>query len=714
MESQTSPDSRLFGRRMFLRRSVLTAATIAGTATTGIAVAGQASGSTGTIISEDASIGHDLPLLVPGLVRWYRADAITGLADGSFVDSWLDSTGGGASLTPVGGGRPTWHSNAYQGLPGVRFNRLDANRMASQRFASPPVATTYFVAFRPESESYNVDSVVVDGVSGRHSLYLTSGRQPSAYAGRAITDKAFVLDPNDVSPMVLAGIFAGTKSVMRYMGQPLVTGNAGIQSLGSVVVGGMHSGSSPFEGDVYEVLVYNRNLTPADCRLVEAYLGSKWAMTGMRMEQPFEHDTFEDELPPHWTTHAEGAVIGLAAGRVQLDLPQGPHGSPTEPASPAPRIEQAVSDGPFDVAVQWDSVPANWGNGDGHGILARGKAGRVVRLLNAHHSTSAYQERVRLQTQSGADSQTVAETSKRAASPWLRLRRHGNYWTAYRSPNGSAWYRVAPAAYIPAVEVEGIALTALNGGSVAPAYTALLAQTKDAGGAELVDLRDQIPSLIVGRTWRADNFSVGVPSWLDDVSQVGGAATVEGDRLRLSVSSTNKSRGAVMFNAADLQDCVLLTRITYVGSGYQTWIVPTILGQGRANADQYRPLSTGWAMELTDQTTNNTAAKLVRMHDSSSSNDQGPYDFPEPNVKALRPSVATFWMRLERRGQRIRSRMWADGSVEPATWLWDLQDDTIPGPGRPSLVYAFNNGIRPVGAHVYVDALVIEELLHNE
>ena len=63
----------------------------------------------------------DLPA---GLAGWYKADAITGLSDGDPVDSWVDSSGNGNTLTQsTSGAKPTYETAELNSLPIVRFDK---------------------------------------------------------------------------------------------------------------------------------------------------------------------------------------------------------------------------------------------------------------------------------------------------------------------------------------------------------------------------------------------------------------------------------------------------------------------------------------------------------------------------------------------------------------------------------------------------------------
>jgi hypothetical protein len=63
------------------------------------------------------------PDKMPGLVAWYKADAITPVADVTAIASWLDSSPSAIALVQAtGGDQPVYKVAIQNGLPVVRFN----------------------------------------------------------------------------------------------------------------------------------------------------------------------------------------------------------------------------------------------------------------------------------------------------------------------------------------------------------------------------------------------------------------------------------------------------------------------------------------------------------------------------------------------------------------------------------------------------------------
>jgi hypothetical protein len=74
-----------------------------------------------------------MPLWTPGfvdkskLLAWFKADAITGFADGIGITPWVDSSGNGKNaIQATGINRPLYRTNQINGLPSVQFVSSDS------------------------------------------------------------------------------------------------------------------------------------------------------------------------------------------------------------------------------------------------------------------------------------------------------------------------------------------------------------------------------------------------------------------------------------------------------------------------------------------------------------------------------------------------------------------------------------------------------------
>src|SRR5688572_5561243 len=72
-----------------------------------------------------AGIAPNDPSISASLKRWFKADAITGLADSDPVTTWTDSSGTANVTQATAAKKPTYRTNVINSLPVVRFDGTD-------------------------------------------------------------------------------------------------------------------------------------------------------------------------------------------------------------------------------------------------------------------------------------------------------------------------------------------------------------------------------------------------------------------------------------------------------------------------------------------------------------------------------------------------------------------------------------------------------------
>ncbi len=108
------------------------------------------------------------PLSEASLSGWYKADSIA-LADGTPVDSWLDSSLNGLTSTASGATRPVFHTGIKNGLPAVLFNS------ANSQFMTNAVSTStkpWTVAGVIESSNYAQNLCILGTAGGNSGLEI--------------------------------------------------------------------------------------------------------------------------------------------------------------------------------------------------------------------------------------------------------------------------------------------------------------------------------------------------------------------------------------------------------------------------------------------------------------------------------------------------------------------------------------------------------------
>lgn len=226
------------------------------------------------------------PSSLSGLIGWYQATSLSGLADGAAVSSWADLSTAGNTLTQgTGANQPTKQTNS--GAPVVRnaANKYLAN-------TSLAVSSRAFTLFGVISGSSIASAQKIMGVGGSNRVLLNQfssdwGAQSTITSGSTFNDLWLTgLRPtqnvfytvcirSDSDGAIT--IFMGGQEVYRMQGH-------GADAVTAATLTGLYVGTSGelvnhFTGDFKEVVLYNRALTDDEARQVAAYLSAQHGLT---------------------------------------------------------------------------------------------------------------------------------------------------------------------------------------------------------------------------------------------------------------------------------------------------------------------------------------------------------------------------------------------------------------------------------------------------
>ncbi len=216
----------------------------------------KASNSVGTVwASETKSFKATNTLLnkdsVPDLVLWLSSDDVDGnglpdsLADGSFVEDWKDKSNGGYLVQQASGSsaRPTFKSQAIGSRGVIRFDGLNDNLYVTSAIQSVGDEVSVFVVAQREGG--------LDAQTNGQNARILGSSEFDLLAGSA----------NGFAPKIFK-FFDANKTIMNV--------KFGREDL---------TQSDFFQGDIAEVLVFNRYLTSSESLKVEGYLAHKWRAT---------------------------------------------------------------------------------------------------------------------------------------------------------------------------------------------------------------------------------------------------------------------------------------------------------------------------------------------------------------------------------------------------------------------------------------------------
>jgi hypothetical protein len=239
-------------------------------------------------------IGHQMNLYTPDiphsgdLVAWYRADAISGLADAASVATWEDQSGNGRHLVQAtGAAQPTYQTNEINGEPVVRFGGTDdvMQYVGGADFITGTTLTAFVVARRiAHVENATLLSLAPSGTDDytvpEGALIGWEPNTASLADYRNNQSFANVGHPGNGTAFIYAALFDGAEHTSYKNGTAstteAATGTFGVRRL--ILGARWEGGTTARYGnyDLAEVLVYQSALSDSKREWVEDYLTAKY------------------------------------------------------------------------------------------------------------------------------------------------------------------------------------------------------------------------------------------------------------------------------------------------------------------------------------------------------------------------------------------------------------------------------------------------------
>ncbi len=225
---------------------------------------------------------YKTPDQLTGLVAWLKADAL-GLSDGDAVASWTDSSGN--SNTPTQGtaaNKPTFTASVLNGKPVIRFDGNDGLTMPTE--GNFDLATsTIFAIFKRNS-----------GTSGTVMGKSTTGFVNAQRRKLQIATTSSGINYNSGSDSQAVGITAvptnwnlyaikttGDSDHSIYLNgvqtdSALALGDSSTNNAAMIIGSNFSVGTEAFNGDIAEIIVYNRALGALEMIGIQNYLANKY------------------------------------------------------------------------------------------------------------------------------------------------------------------------------------------------------------------------------------------------------------------------------------------------------------------------------------------------------------------------------------------------------------------------------------------------------
>ena len=232
------------------------------------------------------------------LQGWYMANLGVTQVGSNTVNGWYDLSGNNFNFNQNTSYLPTFANNIFNGYPALVFN-------GSEVLGAAPTSVNYtggvsvFVVAQPTGQPatdmrmFNLGNYTTDNIATGLFNYSNNNYASFQISNASGTDQLILGGATNLESQYL---FESLQSGASSQGYVFYNGNIpGAQSLnppssptvgyranngiGGIYLGNGSPGTTNFQGNIAEILVYNNELSTAQIRAVEAYLCNKYAIT---------------------------------------------------------------------------------------------------------------------------------------------------------------------------------------------------------------------------------------------------------------------------------------------------------------------------------------------------------------------------------------------------------------------------------------------------
>lgn len=288
------------------------------------------------------------PTYLGGALRaWFKADSIGGVASGTRISAWADSSGNGRNASQSSSSRqPIYRTNILNGLPAVEFDGSDY--LAVPGLSASSRDETIIAVFRSNVTS-DFDAILGPNNFGGRAfmrqgsndrlLFDKVGTGILATSTGSVNENTFGIAAEIVTPSTVQFSINGTL-------ESVVSQSTKFTSGLSTYIGASHQSQFWLLGYAVEIIVASA-LSTADLARLEGYLAHKYALTGnlpgghvykitapqavldLDVEDIYEIATEvrfgggEDALPPYTALRVGNSEDVSGAGTPRFALPIG-------------------------------------------------------------------------------------------------------------------------------------------------------------------------------------------------------------------------------------------------------------------------------------------------------------------------------------------------------------------------------------------------------
>lgn len=279
------------------------------------------------------------PPITSGLSIWLCSETNLDLRpDGSLV-SWTSADGTGVRAVSIGSSRPQWIAGQFNGFPVVRFNGnqglfLEAGILGQDNFTLIAIG-----------KAAGTRATGGAGISGQKMLFYQDGSSALThlsvslglngvgvyeFGGNEHARAEAEVDASCFCPLVVS--YEGRFLNVYLGGNHLISdGSAPAQAVdiphGIGGTGGVEGG---FEGDIAEVLIYNRALAAWERQAVEEYLQAKYNCGPSSSSSSEDYSSSSSYIPPVSSSESHSSEIHSSSSEPDSSLSSLPESSSSD------------------------------------------------------------------------------------------------------------------------------------------------------------------------------------------------------------------------------------------------------------------------------------------------------------------------------------------------------------------------------------------------
>jgi len=244
----------------------------------------------------DASNNKSYPTDLPvkgGLLLWLDAadDSTFSYSSGTEVSQWRDKSGNNFHANQATVAYQPGRTSVNNGRKSINFIAGNFDYLTITSGISVPNDVSIFIIYKPTTQT-NQYAVLIDNYhaavtytgfviqrnSNASTFYYANGNG-SAYLDTASSQWSYT--DNVIGILSLNKSSSTATPYANGTAQSSSTVNAAIvQSTTGLVIGSLASGTSRFyNGDMCEILIFNRSLSSTEMKQVHTYLGQKWGIS---------------------------------------------------------------------------------------------------------------------------------------------------------------------------------------------------------------------------------------------------------------------------------------------------------------------------------------------------------------------------------------------------------------------------------------------------